>query len=403
MRASSLLLLALLAPACSGGGAVPPHTTGTGGGGGQTSSGTQSATGGAGGAPASPLPGALGALPIVDEPDGDCFAEVGWATESLLPDAPLPPAFDHLEPAGDTWLATGADAGGFLLFEEGGAGRFVTLAERANTAASTGARVFAAGISGGLVQLAEYDAAGVAASLDYVPDAADGERLAVGSAGPTALVVWEKCGEVRARAHDGAHGDAMVPPFTLAAGVIGSTLRTSIAPAPQGFAVAVSARGAGTAVLTTLTFVTPEAIAGLPVVVASSERAYGVVRLARAGDGYVLLLQGEEDPPSVFVLPLDAAGRAAPPAHRLVGAARGWDLAAQGDRLAVVATRADGRTAFRPLTAQGAAAGPWVCLGGEGPAGLAPLPSQAGFRLVARSAGGEAFTASVDPLGQSAP
>jgi hypothetical protein len=363
------LLAAMLVTACGDGGGELGSRAGTttgaggddaaGGSGGDGSGGEQGGAGNTdtgGGAPASLLP----PLDIVDEPDTDCASIGAAGLEILEPDEATAP-FDRLVRIGDRRAAGGSMAGGAFTFDadSGKTAPFVAIDGSYNVMASEGDRLGLLAQSDAGIVYGRFDSKGkqIGALVDVAPDAA--ANLAVGASDGQALAVWGVPGRMRARevGVDGSLGETL----EFGVGTIDNYFTASVAPAEGGFAVAWTGNATPTE-FRTLFMTTLDGQVGQVHELVDSTLAHRVVKLARTPTGFVLLLNVDSVPPTPVVVVLDPAGAAVGKAHRFLGATYGWDLAVQDDELGLVARRASGEIAFRPLDDQGAPLAPWRCV-----------------------------------------
>jgi hypothetical protein len=121
-----------------------------------------------------------------------------------------------------------------------------------------------------------------------------------------------------------------------------------------------------------------------------SAEPHELLKLVATSQGYVLVLvTGTGENEFQYFLSLDQDGQPSASAKRLEGQYLGWDLAANGDNLGFVATRAlTYQSSFRPLDQDLNAIGPWVCL--DGPAStfdaMAVDADPSGFAVLYRAA-----------------
>jgi hypothetical protein len=403
------LLTAILVTACGGSGSeLDPRPRATTGGGGDDAAGGAGGTGGeqggagnadtGGAAPTSLLP----PLDIVDEPDTDCASIGAVGLELLAPEEVTAP-FDRLVRIGAHRAAGGSLAGGAFTFEadSGKAAPFVALDGSYNVMASEGDRLGLLAQSDAGIVYGRFDTKGkqMGALLDVAPELP--ANLAIGAGGGEALAVWGVPGRMRARGIgvDGSLGEML----EFGAGTIDNYFTASVAQANAGFAVAWTGNATPTE-FRTLFMTTFEGGLGPVHELVDSTVSHRVVKLARTPTGFALLVNVDSVPPTPVVVILDPTGAVVGEAHRFLGATYGWDLAVLDDELGLVARRASGEIAFRPLDGQGAPLAPWRCV-------TAPSDDlyqqaaidgdDAGYAILHRTPEGAESLSIVDRLGSS--
>jgi hypothetical protein len=132
--------------------------------------------------------------------------------------------------------------------------------------------------------------------------------------------------------------------------------------ASSAYVIAWSVNVAGTTTLA-LAKATSAGLVGSVKTIASTTTQYQILRIVPTPAGYALLL-GIYAPSSTFVVALDSTGAPSSVVHAFANASFGFDLAAQGGELGLLAQRSTQEVEFRPLGDDGAPLGGWVCLDG---------------------------------------
>jgi hypothetical protein len=391
--------LIALAAACSGDNdetsRPPPGSTmsGTGGTGGQGGTGASGGGAGAaggqggggegqgGGGGGSGGSGDLGSIAVVDVSDTECKSLIGSATE-LYPAASNPPAFSALLRVGSTRVAGGRFAGGFVTFGLDGSGPSpspIGLDPDFNLVASEEVTLGLVASDGTSIRFQRYGADEQPIGPEVVLGSASGIGLSIAGQPGGSLAVWGASPGMRARYVDDS--GALMPAYDFGEATPGAGLVSSVARAEADFAVLWSAKGDDGA-HTWFARLGAAAALGPEVDLTGAAGDHYVVKLVRTQGGYAALLNGGSPLTAAYLIVLNEAGGVVGPARRLLGATFGWDLAALGSSLGVLAFREDGSTEFRPFSAAGDPLGDWRCVDG---------PSSQSFNLAAIDADGPGY------------
>lgn len=350
----------------------------------------------------------LGNVTIVDEPDVACTHDSSAVPIEIYPASANPSGFARLEMVGSRRVAWTSFGSGFTLFDAIGANANPTLtsvADSYNFATSEGATVGLAGVTSDSVYFRRYDASGAAAFAPLGLGSTNGTGLLIGGSAGASLVAWGQGDAVQAVGVSEA-GNVGVQ-FTFGAGTIGSYVKGSIAPATGGFAVAWTGEPVPNMVRTSFALTSATGLTKPVVQIATSSFPHQLVKMVKTPGGYALLFNGDFPSSTLYVLAVDGNGKVLGPAHRLLGGQFGWDLAAQGDKLGVLALKDTGEAVFRPLDASGAPLGPWLCFAGPSPNDLyitaALQAAGAGYEILYRGNDGAVDLTAVDALGAAVP
>jgi hypothetical protein len=325
----------------------------------------------------------------------------------VFPAASNPPGFDRLQAVGARWVASSATwSTGFASFDQAGEApspAAVLLGAGYNAAASEGPSIGVVAEQDAAILYQRYTdlASPVGQPLTIAPESP--ANLILGGGGGESLIVWGKDGVMRAR---GVSAGGSPPAFEFGGGSIANYFTGSVAYSSPDFAIVWTGSPSPGAFATSFIKAGPGGPGGAPALIAESPFPHKTRKLTRTGAGYALLIQADLPTTSTLVLILDEEGSVVGPGRRFLGAAVGWDLAAQGDSLGLLAKRTSGEAQFRPLDATGAATGPWVCLTAPvddlyHQAGLAA--HGAGFAVVHRTPEGAEALVAIDKQGSPAP
>lgn len=137
---------------------------------------------------------------------------------------------------------------------------------------------------------------------------------------------------------------------------------------------------------------------GSPSALIATRAPRSVLRVARTDEGFVVLVAGAYQ---AEIIAVDEAGTFRPPVVQYDGLRAAWDLATQGNRLLLAATRSDRRAAVRLLQSDGTPAGQWHCL--TGPTApvdpMAIAPSAPGWTVTHATADGSLLLRTLDASG----
>jgi hypothetical protein len=407
-RPSGLRLGGATAASAGSGGAAGAGGTGgaAGGSGGAAGEGGTSASTGVGGAGGE---GSFGDLPVDEVADGPCVATTSTPV-TLYPASSSPIPFDRLARVGARWLASETLSNGFVTFDLDGANPTptpTTVAGDGNLAASEGATVGAIGVTEQGSLLHQRYAPDLSPLGAPVPIANElPTSLALGGGDGASLVVWGAPGVLRARGVD-ASGALAGPAFDFGEGTVGDYFRAAVAPSSGGvFAIAWTGDSEPGTHETHFATATLTGVVTTPTRVLESTSQHRVSFLARASTGYVLLLDATIEGSSNLLVRLDDDGHVVGRAKRLLGALYGWQVAVNGDAVAIVAKRASGEAELRVLDASLEPKSPWICV--TGPSDelfheAAVAADGAGFAVVARTPEGAEVLHRVDVEGSPAP
>jgi len=310
-------------------------------------------------------------------------------------------------------------AGGFVVFDDDGGNPsgLVSLGEDGvHVGASEGPTLGVASVSeladesSQEVLFQRYDDEGVAVGDELSLGPAPTSPALIGGGSGTSLVGWgyigdEELGEKSGLLMNGVGPDGALtgPGFAIEEETFSNTLIGSVVPTGSSFAVLWSGdQGAG--FLTSFAKVSTQGALGAVTNVISSAPVHKMRRMVKTQAGFAVLFQGGIPADAVYVVLLDEDGIVVPPAHRYLGAKYALDLAVQGDEIGLLAVQQDDRPAFRPLGADGAVQGPWVCLTEPQFGAQAALDADgAGYAMVYRTPGGAVELLKTDSLGSGAP
>jgi hypothetical protein len=314
-------------------------------------------------------------------PDTACESLVGQAVE-LYPAASNPPAFSALFRVGSTRVAGGRFAGGFVTFGLDGSGPSaspVGLDPDFNLVAGEETTIGLVASDGNSIRFQRYGLNEQPIGQEVVLGSASGIGLGVAGEAGGSLAVWGASPGMRARFVD--ENGALTPAYDFGAATPGAGLVSSIVRAATDFAALWSAKGDDGA-HTWFARLGPAAVLAPEVDLTGAAGDHYVVKLVQTPGGYAALLNGGSPLTAAYVIFLDEAGGVVGPARHLVGATFGWDLAAVGGSVGVLAYREDGSTEFRPFDAAGGPLGDWKCVDG---------PSAQSFNFAAIDADGAGF------------
>jgi hypothetical protein len=340
--------------------------------------------------------GSSGKVVIVDEPDSACTASTG--PERVVYPADAAPAFDRLGRVGARRVATSTHAAGFAVFDADGANPapLVALGRSANVAASEGTTIGMAAIEGTEIRYARYDATGAMLGAPLGIDSAVPGGLVVGGGAGEALVVWSGDGRMHARGVD-TSGALAGATFDFAAGSVVTSFTGSAVRGAGSFALAWSAPSESGTSRSFFMRASTRGPVGQALELTGLSPEHEIVQLVKTTAGFAALVQ-ERSPSRVVVLLLDAFGRVAAPARRLLGSAYAFAVSARGAELGVLARRTTGETQLRILGPDGAARAPWICFEvvSDGGLGAGIDDDEAGYAVIRRTALGAEVLTHVD-------
>lgn len=343
-----------------------------------------------------PPTGSSTKIAIADEADTACTAATG--TERALYPANAAPAFDRLARVGARRVATSTHAGGFAVFDADGANAapLVGLGPSASVAASEGSTIGTVAIEGTEIRYTRYDATGAKVGATLGIDSAVPGGLVVGGGASEALVVWSSNERMHARGID-ASGALAGPTFDFAAGSVVTSFTGSVVRGEGSFAIAWSAASVSGTSRSFFMRASTAGPIGQAFELTGLSPEHEIVQIVKTTAGFAALVQ-ERTPSRVVVLLLDAFGRVAAPARRLLGSTYAFSLGARGAELGVLARRTTGETELRILGPDGAARAPWICFEvvSDGGLGAAIDGDGAGYAVVRRTALGAEVLTHVD-------
>ncbi len=316
----------------------------------------------------------FGGLPLVEVEGSACApapvdARTLYAAEHAA--SGVAPAIDRVARVGSARVGGGNEAQGFVTFGEDGApGPLVTPTIDFNLFASEGDAVAVAGGALGEVVFRRFDEHGAPLGSASVLAAAVPDALAIGARASTSLVAWASGGALSARAV--IAGAPAAGPWTISSGTYGALASIAIGAGPESFAIAWTGDDAASARRTRVVLASATGVLGAPIEVLVTSSVVRAVRIVGTKAGFALLVASSPPDPRAYVVLLDAAARPVGAIHALAGTASAWDMAANGDAIAVVAQRADGAPAVRAFGTDGGALhalGAWACLDDGGDAG----------------------------------
>lgn len=327
------------------------------------------------------------------EPEGTCdplatpsspVADVGGA--------PVPP-LARIVRVGARWAAGGEDLGGFLTFADDGsaASALVSVGSFDFAAKGDALRVFSATYADLAFQVFDQQGAPISKRQPLAAVKANAPpRLSAAQSSTRSIAVWSEEVRLRGVVLDG--GGLPGATFEIPGVVHGH----ATAAMGDRFALVWSGEHEGGPALWRA-FATSAGLEGPPAVIVDTQVPRDVLRVVATASGLAVLLSGQHH---AEVLALDASGAFRLPLVQFAGLRAGWDLAADGDRLLLAATRSDRRAAIRPLHDDGAPAGNWLCLTApDGPTdAVAVAAVSPGWVVTFREAGDRQRLARLDAI-----
>ena len=360
----------------------------------------------------------LGDIPTIDEPTVACVTTAGAKTVLFPGLAKSGPPVTRVQTIGARRFASGVDTGGFITFDPLGTTPKlfnVTLGTTDTAFSSEGATIGAIALSTGKVDYQRYDGQGVATGglVSVASGIAVGpSRVWVASGGGGTLAVWLS-GTTLFAAATTAGGGLAGPPFTLATNA--ATPLVAITYSGDKYAIAYSYTAGAMASAARFVYASTTGLASTPINIGTAA-AFEPVAITPTSAGFLLVVDAGGDE-HIYTVPLDATGKLSGLAHRLLGGDLPWGLASHAGDAALlslsndvkVGTQEGPRTPqFRPLDITGKPTGPWVCLDGKVPAGLAQdmgilADATGGYSVVYKSPADATVLIRVDKLGTGAP
>ena len=361
--------------------------------------------GGVGGDDASAGAGAqLGNMPVNTIPNTDCVPHGGKSSE-VYAVAAQPAVFDRLATVAGRRLTGGTQAGGAYTMELDGAlasSDPIKVASNFNLFASEGDTFGVVG-SDQEVVYRRFDPQGqpVGDALSIaaaIPDAVD-----IAGREGEALVVWASAGSIHARGID-ANGQPAGPAFEVASNAYVDTIALTATATADGFALAWTGDDMHAKFITSVAFASTTALQEQPLMLIFTAARHRVMKLERTQAGFVMMLTGAPPTFPAYLMALDEQGFVIGSGKELEGAQFGWDVAARGDELGVIAVRSTGEPQFRAFDANLEPLGPWVCL--DAPTSVttnigAISSDGAGYAVLHRTADGAEVLTRFDRLGTS--
>lgn len=306
------------------------------------------------------------------------------------------PALERLASVGDRWLASGP--AGYVFFDRDGdnADPVPSVLGASLGAITSEGDTGAVAAAENAIQYQRFapDGMPLTAPLGVAAQAPVG--LTVASNDGETLVVWAYNTRLRARGVNqsgGFSGDA----YDLQSGAYATFVFVTAAARGDTFGVAWSSDVAMGTHQTHFIRAGDTEPLGEATRLLETTTPHRVVRLVATAEGYALLLRGEGEDGAVQVMTLAEDGT--PTKHvALEDAAAAYDMAAAGDRLAVVTARPSGEPQLRVFGLDLEPAGPWVCLGGDHDPFYPPAvaPDDAGYATLYTSAGGAVLLLRLD-------
>jgi hypothetical protein len=260
------------------------------------------------------------------------------------------------------------------------------------------------------VILQQYDASGAPVGAPIPLASEDGEDLAIGASGTSALVLWAGTASIQARGFSAGAAVGAAPYLFAKTGLVHDLSASVVASDDDLFAVAFSGNDTGYSYQTAFGRGTTTGRVGDPSNLFSGHAARHVVALARTPPGYALLVGVDEGPvPYALLVLLDVGGRPTTAGLKLVGTGDGSGLVVNGSEIGVLAHRTEthGQSVlvaaeFRPFDLNGAPLGPWVCFdppAAMGDVGGALAADGAGYAALYRTKDGATSLVRFDHLG----
>jgi len=343
-------------------------------------------------------------MPVNAIPNTDCVPH-GGKSSTVYAAAAQPAVFDRLATVAGRRVTGGTQAGGAFTMELDGAlpsSQPIRVASNFNLFASEGDTFGVVG-SDQEVVYRRFDPQGQpvgdAVSIAVaIPDAVD-----IAGRDGESLVVWASAGSIHARGID-ANGQPAGPAFEVASNAYVDTIGLTATPTADGFALAWTGNDIHAKSTTSVAFASATALQAQPLMLIFTAVQHRVIKLERTQAGFVMLLAGAPPTFPAYLVALDDQGFVIGSGKVLEGVQFGWDAAARGDELGVIAVRATGEPQFRPFSANLEPLGPWVCL--DDPtsitANIGAISSEGtGYAVLHRTAEGAEVLTRFDRLGTS--
>lgn len=294
-------------------------------------------------------------------PNTDCVALAGPSTTVFDAADGVPPPIS-LVAAGSRWAASGGT--GYYTFDGDG-----SAATAPTTLANNFNEVIADGDGFGVIASSQnliyrrFDANGDGAPLVSVGTGMRTDVTGVRTGSDT-LLVWADNTKLRARLLND-QGFFPEPAFDLATAAWKTfVFMTSASSGTESLLVWTSDAILGANEMYSMV-VAPDGSPGERKTIYASAMTHSVQRVVALDDGYAVLLTDEAPEYLPALLKLDAAGDVVGSKVNLAGAQFGHDIAAVGNTVAVVASRATGEPELRVFDLSGGSITPvedWVCL-----------------------------------------
>lgn len=325
------------------------------------------------------------------------------ALEEVYPDG-TERGLTRLVPIGNRWIASGSS--GYVRFDRDGTNADTTP----TTIGGTGFNVLAGEPSAvgyasagsnyvGYQRLGENDVVTGPRSLSM--DTPNG--IALGAAGDDSVTVWAFNGALRGRTVE-ASGNLANDDFLVRAGAYATSIAMHGVSGSSNLHLFWSGSADQGIFQSQMLRVGPTGPdANDPNVFYTTPVQHDLIRVVPIDDGYmVLVLDAMAD---ARFLRLDENGNLMDQSPVLEGVTLAYDLATQGDRVAVVAGRESGEPELRVFDLDFAPAGPWICLGDDHDASVAPAIAADGngYAAIFQTEGGATMLGRVDAVGTGAP
>lgn len=357
------IVLAALAGACSDdetASAVGPGAGGFGDGG---SAG--GATGGGGGGGTSSSSGGAGGT----IPDTECVDVPNAAVEVYPSGSGI--RLDQFVAVGSRWAASGDE--GYVFFDADGTNADAAPAQLApnwNVLGYEGDTVGVVASTAAAVQYQRLDESGAAVTGPRGLGFQQPVGVTVASSSGNTLAVWAFNTRLYARGI-GADGLLAGNAFDLATSAFSTYVWLGSAGRDGQIAVAWSGDATPGSNETFFVLSGLTGTLGEPQAIYESAESHAVVQVAATDSGYVVLVSGEPPTYLPVLLRVDPDGSLVS-STTLAGARFAHGIAAQGNRIAVIAGRESGEPQVRGFDESIAPLGPWMCLGSDYETTLSP-------------------------------
>ncbi|MDB4939111.1 MAG: hypothetical protein JWP87_6083 [Labilithrix sp.] len=362
----------------------------------------------------------IGDLPTVDEADVPCVKPGGTRTV-LFPagsGGSGGPAVRTAQLLGARRFGAGPNIEGFVTFDATGSAPQlfpVTLGTKQTSFSSEGTTIGALVLDDATVEYQRYDAMGVASgarvtlatNLAPAPD-----QGFITSGGGGSLAVWTT-GDKLSAAGITTAGASAGAAWTLETAA--TSAKVALTYAGGKYAIAYSFLGADQKKVARFQLADATGASGAAITLTSGTGTIDVVAITATPNGFLLVFDGGGDD-KVYAVPLDATGKVAGVARRLLGGDSPWAVASLGNQVALVTMSNDTKVSgnegprkpqFRALDATGKPLAPWVCLDDRVPAGqyqdMGVVAESNGFAVVFKSVADETVLQRFDNLGTGNP